>query len=106
RRKIEAWRGELTRAERAGQRIVIWGAGSKGVGFLNMLGVESAIDAVVDVNPRKHGMHVAGTGQRIIAPESLRDVRPDVVVVMNPIYETEIRDQIVRLGLAPVLVRA
>ena len=53
----------------------------------------------MDINPRKQGMCLAGTGQQIVPPEFLREVRPDVIVVMNPIYEDEIREIAQRLGL-------
>ena len=99
RSKVEAWRREVHRIGRAGCRAVVWGAGSKGVSFLNTLDVRDGIEYVVDINPRKHGMHVAGTGQRIVAPEFLRDYQPNVVIVMNPIYEGEIRERTTDLGL-------
>jgi hypothetical protein len=33
---------------------------------------------------------MAGTGQRIDAPEYLKEYRPDVVIVMNSIYRMDI----------------
>ncbi len=95
-RKVESWRERLGLA---GRRLVVWGAGSKGVTFLNTLGVRDQIQYVVDINPRKHGMYVPGTGQRIVPPEFLREYRPKVVVVMNGIYRNEIRQLTGRLGL-------
>jgi hypothetical protein len=78
---------------------VIWGGGSKGVTFLNVLGADSAIEYVVDLNPHKQGKYVAGTGQRVVAPEFLRELRPTDVLVMNPVYESEIADSVRALGL-------
>ena len=52
----------------------------------------------MDINPRKQGMYVAGTGQQIVPPEFLKYYQPDVVIVMNPIYESEIRQIIEGLG--------
>jgi hypothetical protein len=38
-----------------------------------------------------------------VAPEALRERPPDLVIVMNPIYEAEIREQLAALGIsAPV----
>lgn len=91
RSKISAWQGQLNRIEREGKRAVVWGAGSKGVTFLNALKDQDYIRHVVDLNPYKHGMHIARTGQQIVPPEFLRDYRPDVVIVMNSIYKEEIR---------------
>jgi FlaA1/EpsC-like NDP-sugar epimerase len=106
RSKVRGWRHDLERIARAGQRAVVWGAGSKGVTFLNALETQGRIAYAVDINPRKQGMYVAGTGQRIVAPEFLRDYRPDVVIVMNPIYEHEIREIVADLGATPELVCA
>jgi hypothetical protein len=105
-RKIDAWRHTLTEMARDGRRAVVWGAGSKGVTFLNAMGPDSGIEYAVDLNPRKHGMYVAGTGQCIVAPEALRRVRPEVVIVMNPVYEEEIRRHTAGLGVVPSFLPA
>lgn len=104
RRKVEMWKRHLERMAQMGQRAVVWGAGSKGVTFVNTLQVRDQIEYVVDVNPRKDGMYVAGTGQKIVPPEFLRDYRPEVVIVMNPVYKDEIQQRARHLGLAPVFV--
>jgi hypothetical protein len=44
-------------------------------------------------------MYLAGTGHEIVAPEQLIARRPDLVVVMNPLYEPEITEQVRSLGL-------
>src|SRR3546814_9808289 len=75
--------------------------------FLNMNAAAAAgvIEHVVDINPRKAGHHIAGTGQEIILPEDLRRTRPDAVIVMNPTYVTEIGRHLRELG-APCTVVA
>ncbi|MDW8371412.1 MAG: hypothetical protein RMK81_14150, partial [Geminicoccaceae bacterium] len=97
RARLEGWRAE-------GRRIVIWGSGSKAVSFLTVLGLGSEVAAVVDVNPHKRGRWLAGTGHRIAGPDDLSTLRPDVVLVMNPIYLEEIRRDLATRGLAPLLV--
>ncbi|MCK5572471.1 MAG: SAM-dependent methyltransferase, partial [Bacteroidetes bacterium] len=52
-----------------------------------------------DINPYKRGTYMAGTGQEIVLPEFLQSYRPDVVVVMNPIYCDEIRDDLSKLDV-------
>ncbi|MBN1422522.1 MAG: methyltransferase domain-containing protein [Planctomycetes bacterium] len=99
RREVDRWRSRLARARDEGRRIALWGAGSKGVSFLNAIPEAEAIVAVVDINPRKRGAYVAGTGHRIVAPEDLVRRPPDGVLVMNPNYEGEIRDAVARLGI-------
>lgn len=97
--KVANWKAETRRMVAAGRRTAIWGGGSKGVTFLNTLGVREEIAWVVDINPRKQGMHVPGTGQPIIAPQVLKDYGIDRILLMNPIYRTEIEDQVRQLGL-------
>ena len=79
--------------------MVTWGGGSKGVTFLNTLRDPSPVRAVVDLNPRKAGKFVPGTGQEIVSPEALRQISPDAVIVMNPIYVDEITEHVRSLGL-------
>lgn len=82
------------------RRVVLWGGGSKAVAFLTTSDVGGAIEYAVDVNPIKHGTFLAGTGQQIVAPEFLREYRPDVVVLMNPIYREEVSARLSELGVA------
>jgi hypothetical protein len=104
RSKVAAWSERVSDLIRPGRRVVIWGAGSKTVTFVNVVPPAGAIDYVVDVNPRKHGTYVAGTGQQIVAPEFLGQYRPDTVLVMNRAYLGEIRDAIAGLGVDACLV--
>jgi len=104
RKKVEEWRLTLRRTGEEEKRVVIWGAGSKGVSFLNTLGVTNQIEYVVDINPYKQGMFVAGTGQCIVAPDFLQDYQPHIVLVMNPVYRDEIAKSISDLGLSSDLI--
>jgi len=100
--KRNQWRAALAEWQAAGKRVVLWGGGSKGVAFLTTLG--QSIDDIayaVDINPIKHGTFMAGTGQEIVAPEFLREYRPDVVVIMNPVYRAEVTADLSALGLSP-----
>jgi hypothetical protein len=71
-----------------------------------MLNVQDAITYVVDINPRKHGHFVTGTGQQIVPPEFLQEYQPDVVIVMNPIYKDEIKKTLGQFGLSAELLFA
>ncbi len=93
---VDAWRA-------AGRTVAIWGSGSKAVACLTSLGLGDEIAAVIDINPHKAGKFMAGTGHRIDAPEHLRELRPDVVLVMNKVYLAEIGAKLGELGLAPEL---
>lgn len=104
-RKMADWRLRLQKLSEDRRKVVIWGAGAKGTSFLNVLR-PPGIDYVVDVNPRKQGNYVPGTGQQIVAPQSLAEYRPDVVIVMNAIYRNEIVRTTVELGLEPEFLYA
>ena len=95
-REVEAWRA-------AGKTVTVWSSSSKAVSYLTTLGLGDEIAAVTDINPHKAGKFLAGTGHEISLPDRLREVRPDVVVIMNPIYREEIRAELARLDLAPEL---
>jgi SAM-dependent methyltransferase len=95
------WRDWIDRLSRTGQKTVLWGGGSKGVSFLTTLGIRDGIEYAVDINPRRSGTFIAGTGQQIVAPEFLASYQPDVVLVMSPIYLAEIKAQLERLGVRP-----
>ena len=99
--KVAQWRRQIEESRSHGRHVVIWGAGAKGVMFLNLLRVTtgSGIDWVVDINPRKQGHFVPLMGQRIVAPECLLQNPPDLLVVMNPEYEGEIRETIKNIGI-------
>jgi SAM-dependent methyltransferase len=92
------WDDELRRYLASGS-VALWGAGAKGITFLNILEEGAGIDTVVDVNPRKHGKHVPGTGQVITAPASLLERRPRTIIVMNPVYRDEIDRMVGALGV-------
>jgi hypothetical protein len=102
--RTRAWRSDLDEACRRGERVVIWGAGSKGVSYLTALRLGDEIEYAVDVNPHKAGKFMAGTGHAIVGPDALLEREPDVVVVMNPIYRDEIARMLDELGLHPKLV--
>jgi SAM-dependent methyltransferase len=87
----------------SGAAVALWGAGAKGVTYLNLIDPQGRIPFAVDLNPRKHGMYVPGTGTPILPPEHLRDARPDVVLFTNPIYHAEIQDLLDQLGVPATL---
>lgn len=97
---VDSWRKRLDLLRRQGRRAAIWGAGSKGVTFLNLLNAEDEISYVVDINPEKNGMFTAGTGHPVISPDGIVGAPPDLVVCMNPQYREEIAGMIADRGLA------
>jgi 2-polyprenyl-3-methyl-5-hydroxy-6-metoxy-1,4-benzoquinol methylase len=104
-KKEAAWKNWIQNKKDNGQKIVLWGGGSKGVAFLTTLGIGlDQIEYVVDINPHKSGTFMAGTGQEIVQPGYLRLYRPDAVVVMNPVYWREIQENLAIMDLYPEIV--
>ena len=101
---LEQWRVAFDGFRAKGHRVALWGAGSKAAGFLIALNLSDEVGCVVDINPNKHGHYQAGTQQRIVAPQYLKDYRPEVVIVMNSIYRDEIQKDLAAMGLAPQLL--
>ncbi len=102
--KRAEWQHWLAEMKSAGRKVVLWGGGSKGVGFLTTL--DQSLDDIayaVDINPIKTGTFMAGTGQEIIAPSFLETYRPDDVIIMNPVYRDEVTRDLQALGLAPTI---
>lgn len=103
-RRIAEWRKRLEGYREKGLKTVVWGAGSKGVTFLSTLNVPGAVEYVVDINPHMSEHYMAKTGLEIVGPSVLRDCRPDVVIVMNPVYRQEIIVELANLGLRPEVI--
>jgi len=96
---LQQWRRRFEKIADEGGRVAVWGTGSKGVTFLNLMGAAGSIGVPVDINPQKHGLHVPGTGQQVIAPENLPDFGIRLVLVMNPVYTAEIEGMVRALGI-------
>lgn len=103
--RIEHWRATLGDITERGLRAVLWGAGARGDTFLNALQIRDEIPFVVDINPRKWGRYMAGTGQPIRSPDVLETDPPDIVVLANEIYRDEIAGMLRSMGIeAEILV--
>ncbi len=92
--RVDSWT-RLVRDLKPSGNIAIWGAGAKGVTFVNLVDPDrTLLDCVVDVNPAKQGKYLPGTGHPIIAPEDLRVRSVDVALVLNPNYYLEIQQSL------------
>ena len=100
---LTRWKTDIGRWKESGKRVVVWGSSSKGVSFLTTLGLtEAEVGYVVDINPHRQGKFMPGSGHEIVGPEAMRDYKPDVAIVMNPIYCDEIAADLARLGVTDV----
>ena len=104
-RTLARWKREFDDLRASGKRTMLWGAGSKGVTFLNAVDPDGeVVVAAVDGNERKQGRFLPGTGQPILAPNELASEPPDVVLVTNPLYADEIGRALSEMGV-PAEVR-
>ena len=73
----------LIDAKQRGKRIVGYGAPGKGNTLLNYCGIRTDfLDFTVDANPYKQGKYTPGTRIPILAPDSIRQARPDYVLIL------------------------
>lgn len=71
--------------------FIVWGAGAKGVTFLNRLGINRhKCQYVVDINSNKQNKFIPNTGQKVVSPEILEKEKNKNVIIMNPVYKKEI----------------
>jgi len=100
-REVESWRSAMDSAKADGRIVVLWGASSKAVAFLAAVSRDDSIAAAVDINPFKQRKHLPGSGVPVVSPEALPGMKPDLVIIMNPVYRDEINSTLSELGLAP-----
>ena len=75
--------GFLIEAKEQGKRVVGYGAPGKGNTLLNYCGIRTDfLDFTVDANPYKQGKFTPGTRIPILAPDKIRDARPDYVLIL------------------------
>ena len=80
--------------KRDGRSIAGYGAPAKGNTLLNFCGVRTDfIDYTVDMNPHKQGHLLPGSHIPIRSPETLRETKPDVVLILPWNLRDEITTQ-------------
>jgi hypothetical protein len=86
---FESWNARVRDLRREGA-VAVWGAGAKGVTFVNLLDPRCEIvDCVVDLNPAKQGRFLPGSGHPIVSFQALKDRGIRSAVLMNPNYRNE-----------------
>ena len=98
-RTVEQWQARLAAWRRSGVRVVAWGAGARAVTFLGGFDCRGLIDVVIDVNPIRQGKYLPVSGLRVEPPSFIRTFKPDVILITNPTYKSEIQAHVARLGV-------
>jgi hypothetical protein len=104
REKVDYWRDYL--ALRDPSQTVVWGAGSKGITFVNVVPGADLIATLVDVNPHKQGRFVPRTGARVVSKQALTAQPVQSIIIMNGLYREEIATEVASLGLSSEIVVA
>jgi SAM-dependent methyltransferase len=102
--QLGEWRNRLVRFKTEGKKVVVWGGGSKSVGFLTQFADLDVIEHVCDINPHMQGNYIPGIGKQYVGPAFLEEYRPDVVIVMNSVYMDEIQQDLAGRGLHPEML--
>jgi hypothetical protein len=103
RHRLQEWRERLVELKRCEKKTVLWGGGSKAVGFLTCFDDIGLIEYVVDINPHLEGNYIPGIGKQYVQPSFLESYRPEAVVIMNDVYQREIAATLQQMGLNPAL---
>jgi hypothetical protein len=102
--QLAEWRERLTRFKQEDRKVVVWGGGSKSVGFLTQFDDIGVIEHVCDINPHMKGNYIPGIGKQYVDPAFLEEYKPDVVIVMNSVYMGEIQQSLADRGLHPEML--
>jgi SAM-dependent methyltransferase len=98
------WQEFLQGLSSANQRVALWGGGSKAVAYINTMEINNEIDYVIDIHPRKQGCFLPGSGHAVEGPGKLRHAPVDVIILMNPVYWDEVREEMKRQGCSAKLL--
>jgi hypothetical protein len=84
----------LVDARERGKKVAGYGAPGKGNTLLNYCGIRTDfLDFTVDANPYKQGKFTPGTRIPILAPEAIREARPDFVLILPWNLKDEIAER-------------
>jgi len=89
----------LIDAKQRGKTVVGYGAPGKGNTLLNYCGIRTDfLDFTVDANPYKQGKFTPGTRIPILAPDKIRESRPDYVLILPWNLKDEISRAVAYIG--------
>ena len=75
------------------QEIVVWGAGHQALTVMSLANMQDHVSHVIDSAPFKQGKFTPGTHLLIKNPESIKEDKPQAIIVMAAAYS----DEVVRL---------
>lgn len=87
--------------------IVLWGAGGKGLSILSAMHLSSDISeklSVVDCDPMKIGRYTPVTNFYIHNSDILKELNPDIIIILADAYKKEIRNKIIAMNISSIIV--
>lgn len=85
----------LIDAQRAGKKVVGYGAPGKGNTLLNYCGIGTdLLEFTTDISPHKYGRLTPGSRLPILHPDAIREARPDYVLILPWNLSREIAAQL------------
>jgi hypothetical protein len=105
-RQAARWRRIVNEFRADGLNVALWGADGAAVAFLSMLDA-SHIDlpVVLDPRPAAQGCFLAGTGQRVVAPDATAPHALDLVILLDAAQRTEAQARLDRLQPPPRILQ-
>jgi len=102
----QGWRRRLAGLRVQGD-IAVWGAGAKGINFLDTVDPEGTlVSCLIDINPRKQGRFTPLSARPVLAPGSALAGNLRSIIVMNPNYRDEIATLLTSLDWSGNLIDA
>ncbi len=101
---IATLKERLSDLNNAGKKVAFWGAGPRGTTILNVLHAHETVQVVIDPDFNKEDLHVPGTGHRIVTPGHLVSLKPDVLLISDPVHDQEIRFLVSAMQLSPEFI--
>jgi hypothetical protein len=106
RREWDLWRETLGSHSKKG-RVAVWGAGAKGATFASLLDPHrEQISCIIDINPNKQGGWLGGSAHPVISPATAPSYGIEYVLVMNPLYISEIEQIMSNEGMKADIVES
>lgn len=93
-------RAQLDALAASGVQVAIWGGTGKAAAFIHQFGADAErFSLVVDSDPDKAGTFVAGSGQRIVFRDALKDLPVEVLIIPSQWRARDIVGEMEREGL-------
>jgi len=88
----------LIEQKQDGKKVMAYGAAAKGNTLLNYAGIKpDLLSSIVDGAKSKQGKYMPGSHIPIIDPESIKDLKPDCIIILPWNIHEEIKEMIVTL---------